>query len=802
MKVDRRIGVLGFAASAAVCATWLPQEARAQETSQDNSSGAALQEVVVTAQKREEKMQDVPISITAITSDQLAPRGIDGVSGLNAIAPNVMVRQSPVARLISVVSIRGSAAGQPAIWFDPMVGLYLNGVYLGKSQGSIFDVVDIERVEVLRGPQGTLFGRNTEGGTINFITRQPSGEFRGNAGVEAGNFDHRVIKANIDLPRFGIASASLGARKEERDGWAENLTGPDLGAVDNEAARASVKLDFSDRFRAVYDFDYSNSHNTPAPTSVRATNGWSGSFPSLLGPAFAPAFGAANALQLTTAIQNAMTTYVRTSRPDEVSTEARPFSEEGKFNAHSLTLSWQVGDRDELKYIGARRLMDYSDRQDLDGMPLNAIPTGLPAPFPPFWGMSTYQYRSTEYEQDSHELQWIGDRDRFSYAVGLYYFKDDGETNSAQMMTLFGTPPQRNEYATNTRSKAIFAQGDYRLTDRWTATLGVRYTEEEKSGWSHRYNTSGFDGPLLENVLPFTSYSADFSGTTPMGAISFRPNENLNFYARVAKGFKSGGFAAEVADPRVSTPFQPQNSVSTELGVKSTLLDGRARLNVALYNTDISELQVTQLIPGTTQARVVNAGESTYRGVEVEAALLITDGWQVQLGYGYLDAAYDKYLDNPIVCPTVPGFGQLCRTDGTRIIDTASNRLPPYAPEHTVSLNLDGRLAQGTWGELRALLDYTYTAKTYLYAVNESRTAANIGGQYWADTDAIPAQKNLNARLLLAGVPFGPGTMNVSLWGRNLTDEDTLLSGIDFGMFRTANWREPRTYMMTAEYKW
>ncbi|MGD9598234.1 MAG: TonB-dependent receptor [Steroidobacteraceae bacterium] len=761
-----------------------------------------LQEVVVTAQKREEKLQDVPISITAVSSEQLEQRGVDSLAGLNSIAPNVMVRQSPGSKLISVVSIRGSVAGQPAIWFDPPVGLYLNGVYLGKSQGSVFDVVDIERVEVLRGPQGTLFGRNTEGGAINFITRQPSGEFRGKFGIEVGNFDRRVTKLNLDLPRFGIASASLGARKEERDGWAKNLTGPDMGAIDSEAARASLKLDFSDRFAATYDFDYSRSRNTPSPTTLLATNGWGGTFPSMLGPAFAPVFGPAAALQLTTAIENAIVPYLTSSRPDTVSTNGGPIAEAGKTNAHSLTLDWQVGDRDQLKYIGARRLMRYGDRQDIDGTPLAAIPTGLAAPFPAFWGMSAYYQRTTEYEQDSHELQWVGDRDRFNYVVGLYYFKDDGQTTGAQSFTLFGQPPQSQSYATSTRSKAVFAQGDYRITDRWTATLGLRYTEEEKAGWSHRYRTNGLNGPPLADILPFTAYSADFSGTTPMASISFKPSGNLNFYARVAKGFKSGGFSAELSTPDVSTPFQPQTSVSTEVGVKSTLLDGRARLNVALYNTDISDQQLTQLLPGTTQSRVTNAGESTYRGVEVEAALLVADGWQVQLSYGYLDAKYDKYLDNPIICQTIPGFGQLCRADSTRIIDTASNRLPPNAPEHTLNLNLDGRLARGAWGELRALLDYSYTAKTYLYAVNESHTAPNIGGQYWADMDGIPAEKNLNARLLLAGVPAGPGTLDVSLWGRNLTDDDALLAGIDFGMFRTANWREPRTYMVTATYNW
>lgn len=195
-----------------------------------------------------------------------------------------------------------------------------------------------------------------------------------------------------------------------------------------------------------------------------------------------------------------------------------------------------------------------------------------------------------------------------NYTLGLYHFKDDGVTLGAQIFSLFGTPAQRADYATGTRAKAAFGQADYRITDRWTATVGLRYTEEEKSGWSYRFRTTGFDGPWAADILPMTRYSADFSGTTPMAAISFRPNGDLNLYARVAKGFKSGGFSSEISDPRVATPFGPQSSVSTEVGVKSMLWGGRARLNVAVFNTDISDQQTTQLLPGTTQTLVVNAG--------------------------------------------------------------------------------------------------------------------------------------------------------------------------------------------------
>lgn len=785
MEADRMNRILGVAATT-LCAAFAQHEAPAQEGAPE----VGLQEVVVTAQKREEKLQDVPISITAVSAEQIEDRGIKSLADLNALAPNVTFRSSPGAKMISVVSIRGSVTGQPAIWVDPSVGLYLNGVYLGKSVGSVFDVVDIERVEVLRGPQGTLFGRNTEGGAINFITRQPSGEFRGNVGVEAGNFDHRVVKAGLDLPRFGIASVSLGARKEERDGWTTNTNGPDFGIIDSEAARASVKLDFSDSFNAIYDFDYSNADNTPWVSSLVALDGWGGTLPSVFGVAIGSRMAAAAA------------PFVRSGRPETAATNGPPTYERSKTNAHALTLSYELNDQSQFKYIFAKRSLNWIDRSDIDGMSLEAIALPFPPPFPSAWGMSAYFNRHTKYEQDSHELQWVGTFERFRPVVGLYYFKDDGTNRGAQNFTIFGTPAQVSSFGSETDAKAVFAQADYDITDRWTATVGIRYTEEEKKGFTHRYQTNGFDGPFVSEVRPFTAYAKDFSGTTPMAALSFKPTENLNVYARVAKGFKSGGFSSEVGLPNIPIPsYQPQSSVSTELGVKSTLLDGRARLNVSIFNTDITDQQTTQLLPGTTQSLLVNVGESTYRGIEIESALLIAEGWQMQFGYGYLETEFDKFPDNPITCVTNAG-GPRCTANAALTIDTASNRLAPYAPEHTANLLLDGRLAKGVWGELRAIVDATYYSKSYLYAVNKSRTAPNAGGQYWADMDGIPSQTNVNARLLLAGIPAGPGTLDVSLLGRNITDEDDMVQGIDFGMFRTAAWREPRTYMATATYKW
>lgn len=737
------------------------------------SQSPAIEEIIVTAQRREERLQDVPISISALDGEQLGLFGPVNSLALNAMAPNVTVRQGTSGINNAIIAIRGSSTGYAPLWMDPAIAIYLNGVYLGKSASNTIDMSNVERVEVLRGPQGTLFGRNTEGGAINFITRKPTGVFDGSVTAELGNFDHRAGSFRVNFPRFGIASLSLAARKEQVDGWAENSSGPDLGALDNDFVNVSANLDFTDRFAAAYDFVYSDAKRTPNVQSIYALDGWTGTFPSVFGPLIGGA------------IEEAFAPYVTTSRPDTTSTNGPNIGDQ-KESFHAVTLSYQLAERDALKYIGAYREFDLIAALDIDGTPLESmtIAPGL------IWGFSTDYENHQDYEQYSHELQWTGERDRFNYVFGLYYFRDDGEHTSRQNFALFGAGPQRADFGAETRAVAAFGQVDYRLTDHWTATVGARYTDEKKSGWTHRFRTNGFDGPFVSDIFPRVSYSTDFSDTSPMAALSYKPTAALNFYARVAKGFKSGGFSSELTDPRVSEPFKPQKVVSTEVGLKSMLLGGRALANVAFFQNKLTDQQLNQLLPGTTQSWIENAGKSTYRGAELEVMFKFSNDWQAQLAYGYLDAKFDKYIDNALNIPGQP------------LIETASNRVAPYAPEHTLSMRLDGTLLHMDWADLRVRADFTYTSRTYINAANKDLAAPNAGGQYSADIDVLPSNKNLDAGLMLQGIRVGAGTVDVSLLGRNLTDEDDIAQFIDFGMFRNVTWIPPRTYMVTAAYRW
>ncbi|QZP07636.1 TonB-dependent receptor [Caenibius sp. WL] len=751
------------------------QDRAGSEDKAETKSGG-LGEIIVTAQKREERLLDVPIAITAIGAEQLEARGVTSAAGLGGLAPNLFYRSNPGTRSIPTIGIRGSITGQPAIWVDPPVGMYVDGVYLGKSQGSVFDIVDLERVEVLRGPQGTLFGRNTEGGAINFVTRKPSGEFKGKANLEFGEYNRRVFGATVDLPKMSIVSVTLAARKELQDGWVKNSTSDDLGKTNRLSLRAAARFELGERLTADYAFDYSKTRDTPNPTSLYALSGWSGNFLSVFGPAIG------------NAIQNALTPYVQTSRPKRISTNPDfPLFTNLTSKGHSVTLDFEATDNLQLKYIFSHRSMHYNDSGDLDGSPLTSVNVS-----PGFnWGLLTYFNRDTHYKQTSHELQAIGSAldNNLKYVVGLYHFKDDGTTRGAQLFSLFGTGPVRSEYASDTTAKAIYAQIDYTFLERLTATVGLRYTSERKGGWTHRFNTQGFDGPFSSEIFPYTEYSAKFHGTTPVAALSYKITDDINLYARVARGFKSGGFSSELSDPRVVNPYKPQKSLSMELGVKSRLFDNRATLNLTYFRNRITDQQLTQLLPASTQSFLSNAGKSIYQGIEIEAAAQIADGWSLQVGYGYLHTKFKKFLDNSFA-------------PGRPLIDTASNRLAPYAPKHSLNINLDGELADTKYGRLHLITDYTYVSKTYLYPVNKSLTAPNAGGSYVAALDGLPSLPNLNMRLALSDIPIGPGKAELSLFVKNVTNEKKQVQGIDFGMYRSANWNEPRTITGTLSYKW
>lgn len=734
-------------------------------TVQAEEAKDGIEEVIVTAQKRAERLQDVPIAISAITSAQLESRGVDDVLDLGALAPNLQVSTYPTSNLTSQVAIRGGGTFNAAMYWEPSVGMYLDGVYLGKAVGSVFDMVDLERIEVLRGPQGTLYGRNTMSGAVNFVTRKPSGEFSGTAGIDIGNYGRHVEKLMLDLPKYGIASVSLGVRSEKRDGWVKTTPGSsvsDLNNRDKLGARMAVLLDFSKDLQVDYRYDY---------TKVDQN-------------------GQYNQLYKQGVFAN-LARYASQDRQKTAGVEY-PFWERMHLKGHALTTTWALDNRNTLKWIASHRSLDNNDSFDLEGTPLSN-----------FNGK-----RIADYTQIANELQWVGNTDRMKYVVGLYNYRDYGYTKNPHDNFLGGPRESHdsNEYGYGGKARSLYAQLDYNLTEQWMLSAGLRRTVEDK--WGSRYRKAwNASGALIPNnpatpdkseQIPFVTTAAKFSATTPMVSATYKFNEHLNVYAKYSEGFKSGGFPGEAPNLlEATTPFKPEKQKTYEIGSKMSSADNKLQLNAALFWNDVKDLQLSNFLGQPGLSIIRNAGMAELKGLELELAWRPISQLRLQAGYGYLQSKYKEYkeLDNSNL--SIPIANR-------PLIEVADNRAVPHAPKHTFNLTADASLGNTSYGRLKGVADYSYTASFYSYPYQLVRTNPQVP---MAENSKVKGYGLLNLRLMLAGVPVGgPGDADVSLWVKNALDYKKPTNFIDFGPQAggvvLAYFNEPRTYGMSFNYRW
>lgn len=745
--VERRIVQKAVTVTAGVL-TLAAAPAHAQQGTEQpagsSSDSTAIEEIVVTAQRREQPLQAVPIAVTAIPVEQLESRRIQNLLDLRALAPNLLVSRYPNSNVATQVALRGGVTVNGAMYWEPSTGLYLDGVYLGKAVGSVFDVVDAERIEVLRGPQGTLYGRNTMSGAVNIVTRAPTGEFQGQVSAEIGNYGHHVEKLSVDLPKIGIARVSFGVRSENRDGLIDltyGSPGHSLDSRDKFGGRFALALDFTDDIVADYRFDYTKVDQLPPHSQLYSVNARTPPF-TLAAP------------------------YASTKREEQVSTNW-PGYEQLRLEGHSLTLSWDINESNTLKSISSYRELYNDDSVDLDGVPLTIATAN----------------RISDFDQFSQELQWIGSTERLDYVLGLYYYDEDGYTINPHVF-FFGT--DSSEYGFGAEAFAAYTQLDFKVTDALTATAGVRWTDEDKN--TLRYKTvTGIGAPI-----PRVTAEESFSDTTPMASLAYKFGDVANVYVRYAEGFKSGGFQGEAGSAAEAViPYEPEEQTTWEIGAKTTTLDGRLLFNVALFTNDIENMHVNRFtgLPGVSVIR--NAGKAETKGVEVEALWQATDALRLQMNYGYLDAEWDEFMEAP--------------APGQPITNVANNRAYPHAPENTFNLVADMRFAETAWGELRGLADYGYTSSFYAYpyqltTVDPTRATAR--------NTQVDGMGLLNLRLALTEIPLGDsGAGEFALWARNVTDEDQPTNYIDFGPgffqeYRLAYFQEPLTYGATFTYRW
>ncbi|MBY0510681.1 MAG: TonB-dependent receptor [Rhodospirillaceae bacterium] len=730
-----------------------------------NAPGA-LEEIVVTAQRREEKLQDVPVSVSAFSADAIEQRGLTNVMALNSLAPNVSITNAAGNSTAAQIGIRGGIQINPALSWDPAVGIYLDGVYIGKTQGSVFDIADLSRIEVLRGPQGTLYGRNTLSGALNLVTRAPSGEFKGWASVGYGNYDYKVGKFALDLPRFGMVSASVSGRIERRDGFVRNVATPGfantvartpkLNNLRSEGGRIAVDFDPTDDINIAYRYDYSN-------------NNQSNQFYQMTSVGTVPQFGTATTIFDPNSPAYAgipLNLFVNPNYSETASIDG-PAYERSQVQGHSITGTWNASDALSLKSITAYRKLTWKDGLDLDGSPLPIAHT----------------QRLSDYWAWSQEAQAFGKLldEKLNYVAGFYFFKDDGFTYNPQSY-FFGTNFFDSSYGFTSKVYAFYTQVDYKVLDDLTATAGVRYSHERKTILRTLVGTFNFAPPVT--LIPTTTNAATFNSTTPMASLTYRFSDGINLYARYSQGYKSGGFNGETnTAAELNTPYRPEKMDAYEIGSKITFLEGRGTFNAALFLNKSSDLQLSIFkATGAASSTVENAGKGTARGLELEGSLRVLDGWTVGMNYGYLNTYYSQYLDSGV--------------------NVAADRPFLHSPKHTFSVNLDARLYQSDNGTLRLITDYAYQSSQFFYPYSLTRTT-NPNAFY----TQVPGYGIVNAKLLLADIPVsGDVTGEVAFWMKNIADNRAVQNWIDFGPgfgnIRPTNFVNPRTFGAELKVRW
>lgn len=741
----------------------------AQEQQEPQTGG--LGEIIVTAQKRQENMQQTPLAISAITSDTIEKRGITDVSSLTSIAPNLVVGVTGAATANAAIFIRGIGESDTVLTADSPVGVYVDGVVLGRTSGAIFDLVDLERIEVLRGPQGTLYGRNTTGGAVNLISKKPGDTFAAEQALSYGRFGYLQSKTTIDTGEWGNSGIRLRGTylHKQRDGYINNplrRDSGDPGAYNTDAFRIAARFDQGGPIRLDYAFDYNDRRGVSIPSQMIAAR------PDILAYISAsPALGG-EAPQ----ISRKRLSSFRADTDGPV---------RDKIEGHNFVAEFDISDQLTFRSLTGYRTWKNTVVSDQDGNgglvglvvdpgilgggPL--VPLGI-EPISLF--NLTFDRRQKQFTQEFNLLGKIGSS--IDFVLGAYYFREvvhDANPTNFTLIIPSGAPVEAapgvfvnsvgvnlatdNVYRHKSRSQAIFGQVSGHVTDQLSVTAGLRYTRDDKH---------------LDQTVPFVrQLDRKFSKVNWAVSADYKVNNDIMAYARIATGYKAGGLNARA----VNDGFGPESLTSYEMGLKTELFDRRLRLNTAVFYTNLKDIQRSQFLAGSggTVSTTVNAGRARYMGIEVEAVAAVTNELTLSANLGYIDR---KFTDFDLRDPATDELVDIA--DDARFNGSASTTLSAAA-EYRKPLS---------FGELAARLDYSYRSRVYY------TTTALVNPFHDTISDAPVGL--LDARLTLSDVNLGGGKLSISGWVKNLTNQVHQLWGVDFGSlgFATVNYAEPRTW--------
>ncbi|WP_404478239.1 TonB-dependent receptor [Novosphingobium sp. BL-52-GroH] len=750
----------------------------------DAEAGAGLNDIVVTAQKRPESLQTTPISISVMDDKGLQDRHVVSLLDLgDGSIPGLKIAPFYARNSALIVNIRGvgvlSDGNQPAR--DQGAGVYVDGVYMGRAQGLGTAMFDVQSIEVLKGPQGTLFGRNTEGGAVSITTKKPTGEFHMNTIAGVGNYGSYKGEVHLDLPSWNNIAVKLDGVVAHRDAFVKNpLDGADgFNAYDRRGVHAEALWTAAPNFTADYSYDYSYDSTTSQYLQLISTG---------------------------TNIQSVLGT-VQSERAKTANVGVPQQPSIGKVQGHRLTLSWDVASDLTIKSISSYRTLTQSQYDN------GSAANGMSNASGNFTGVSFSRdsLAHTKQNQQSQELQIIGQLPRLKFAGGALYYRehagDDAQafytnkfTNaSGSTYTLIDTGPydaiaRDRASKVTTQSVGAFGQATYDppiLNDILHLTGGLRWTRDAKHGELDIVN-----GALPVNrdgVSGAIHLDEAWSRVDPMVNLMVDVTDDIHVYAKWSTGYKSGGANSRAQE---YDSFNPETVSMFEIGAKTEFFDNHARFNIAAYAGDYKDIQVDFSRPyesggvrttRTTTSTINAPGKGGLHGIEAELTVLPLTGLTLSGSFAY------QYVHIPATVNPYPNASGVTSTLAVPIYAT-------YTPKYTASGSIDYELPLNGM-TLRAHLDGNYDSGYYVASVDPVYTGANAAGNiYNPKTDAAFI---VNGNLALADIALrGDAMLTVSVWSRNLLNEQHLFyksvsatSGVS-GLFN-----EPRTFGVQGQVK-
>ncbi len=723
----------------------------------EEGGSLVLEEVTVTARRRAESLQDVPIAVSALSGDELTLRGAQDLTEIAQSVPSVTLEPSRATNTTLTAFIRGVGQQDPLAGFEQGVAIYLDDVYLARPQGALLDIYDVERIEVLRGPQGTLYGRNAVGGALKYVTRRLSDDLNVRLRGSLGNYGQTDLVGTVsgavtDGFRLGATIGSF-----QRDGFGDNLfTGGEQYDKDIVGFRVSAEWEPTDDILIRVAYDETDDQSS-------AVAGWR-PFPGALSgiPSPSDVFD-------TNAGASVLDTTAGINGNNQVESEG-----------WMVSVDWNLTDQMTLRSITAGR-EDYTESViDFDSLPT-----------PDFDAPVIY-----DNEQFSQEFQLLYNADRWNLVLG-YYYLDSEAANDFDVVLGTIIPGGLTAYTggvIETEAWSVFGDLTYELTDRLSLSVGGRYTEDERTADVFRANYLGVGSPFfgVEDAIELavtSDYEADrtFYDFSPRVNLSYALNEDMLIYGGYSEGWKAGGFdprGANFVTPAVEEGYDDEQLDSWELGFKATYLDGRAVTNVALFYSDYQDVQ----IPGSVGVdsdgdgvndsfvgTVTNAAEATISGIEIEGSLLITEALSLQYSASFLDTGFDEYI--------VGG------------VDVSDDREIQNTPEEMFFVALNYNM-DAFGGDLLLTTNYSYKGDIQQFEIASPDIDQDAYGLW-------------NASVVWTS---DSDTWLVGLHGKNLADEEYATAGYCFGFQdcpsalglennTTVFFGPPLTVFATVEYR-